>query len=70
MTAATRKLPPPRLALSVTEACESLGVSWNTFHEAIEPELRLARVGRRKIVPVGELEKWLAEHAEHVLGGG
>ncbi len=56
--------PPPRLALSVEEACASLGVSWDTFHEQIEPEIKVVRLGRRKLVPVRELEAWLAKEAE------
>jgi excisionase family DNA binding protein len=57
----------PILALSIEEACEALGVSWKTWHEMIEPEVKLVRLGRRKLVPVAELERWLADHAENVL---
>jgi excisionase family DNA binding protein len=53
----------PRLALSVEEAAASLGVSWDTFHERIEPEIRLVHLGRRKLVPVSELQRWLVESA-------
>jgi hypothetical protein len=59
--------PVPRLALDVQEACVALGVSWDTWHEHIEPEVRLIRLGRRKLVPVAELERWLAEHAQTTL---
>jgi excisionase family DNA binding protein len=57
----------PRLALTVTEACQSLGVSWDTWHEAIESDIRLVRLGRRKMIPVHELERWLDRHAERVI---
>jgi excisionase family DNA binding protein len=57
----------PRLALSVSEACESLGVGWDLFHERIEPELKAVRLGRRKLYPVSELERWLADNAARVL---
>ena len=58
----------PRLSLNVEEACAALGVSWDVWREHIEPDVRLVRVGRRKLVPVAELERWLAEHAETTLG--
>ncbi|HTX32254.1 MAG TPA: hypothetical protein VMD09_12805 [Solirubrobacteraceae bacterium] len=57
----------PRTALSIAEACESLGVSWDTWSEYIAPEVRIVRLGRRQLVPVTELERWLARRAEGVL---
>jgi hypothetical protein len=59
---------PPALALSVEGACAALGVSWDTWHEQIEPDVRIVRLGRRKLVPVTELQRWLDEHAEKVCG--
>jgi hypothetical protein len=58
----------PVLALDVAGACVSLGVSWDLWREHIEPEVRIVRLGRRKLVPVIELEKWLDRHAETTLG--
>jgi excisionase family DNA binding protein len=57
---------PPRVALSVEEACASLGVSWDFWRANIEPEIRVVRIGRRKLIAVAELERWLAEHGEAV----
>jgi hypothetical protein len=57
----------PRLALDVTEACEALGVSWPTWREHIEPEVKIVRVGRRKLVAVAELERWLADRGERII---
>jgi hypothetical protein len=57
----------PRLALSVDEACQALGVSWDFWHEHVAPEVRIVRRGRRKLIPVAELERWLADSAEAVL---
>ena len=57
----------PRLALSVEEACAALGVSWDFWREHVADEVRLVRRGRRKLVPVRELERWLADNAERVL---
>jgi excisionase family DNA binding protein len=54
----------PRLALTVEEACAALSVSWDTWREHIEPGVRLVRVGRRKLVQVRELERWLDTHSE------
>jgi hypothetical protein len=56
-----------RLALSVEEACAALGVSWDFWNEHIASEVRLVRRGRRKLVPVPALERWLDENAERVL---
>lgn len=57
----------PRLALTVGEACEALGVSWDFWREHIEPDVRVVRRGRRKLIAVAELERWLGESAERVL---
>jgi excisionase family DNA binding protein len=56
----------PTLALSVEQACEALGVSWDTWRAHIEPDVRLVRLGRRKLIPVSELQAWLDRHAESV----
>ena len=70
MTPALSTRPPiPALALNVDQACAALCVSWDTFHREVEPELRIVRLGRRKLIPVVELERWLHEHAERVLEG-
>jgi excisionase family DNA binding protein len=57
----------PRLALTVAEACQALNVSWDTWHEHIAPYVRMVRIGRRKLVPVAELERWLADNATRLL---
>ena len=57
----------PALALTIEQACEAMSVSWETFHKQIEPEIKLVRLGRRKLIPVSELERWLAERAESTL---
>jgi len=57
----------PRLALSVQEACEALGVGWDFWRATIEHEVRIVRRGRRKLVPVAELEAWLDRNAEAPL---
>jgi excisionase family DNA binding protein len=57
----------PVLALSVSEACEALGVSWDLWREHIEGDVRIVRVGRRKLIAVSELQKWLDEHGARIL---
>src|SRR5438874_24940 len=62
---ATYKLP--RVALSIEEACGALGISWDLWHEHVAHDVRMVRLGRRRLVPVAELQKWLATHAELAL---
>ena len=57
----------PRLALSVEEACLALGVSWDYWSEHIAPDVRVVRRGRRKLVPVSELQRFLEDNAERTL---
>jgi hypothetical protein len=59
-----------RLALNVEEACAALGVSWDFWAEYIAPEVRVVRRGRRKLVAVRELERWLERNAETALTRG
>lgn len=58
----------PRIALTPPEAAAAIGVGPDFFEENVAPELRLIRRGRKRLVPVTELERWIAENAEHVLG--
>lgn len=61
--------PVPRLALSKLEAAEALGVGPDFFDEHIAPELRIVRRGRRRLIAVTELERWLAANAERAYSG-
>jgi hypothetical protein len=58
----------PRVALSRQEAAISLGMSIDSFERHVQPELRLIRRGKLRLVPVAELERWANESAESVLG--
>jgi excisionase family DNA binding protein len=49
----------PRLALSPDEAAALLGVSRDYLDEHILPELRIIRRGRRILIALAELERWL-----------
>jgi len=57
-----------RLALSPAEAAEALGVSRDFLDEHVAPELRIVRRGRRKLIAVRELERWLASEAALAVG--
>lgn len=59
--------PIPRVALTPPEAAASLGVGPDFFTEHIAPELRIVRRGRKRLVPIVELERWCTENAEHVF---
>ena len=58
-----------RLALSKCEAADALGVSVDFLEEHVMPELRIVRRGRRRLIPVRELERWLEENAARVVEG-
>lgn len=51
-----------RLAYSLPEACESLGVGETFVRTQILPDIKAIRVGRRTLIPVVELERWLDRH--------
>lgn len=53
------KASPPRLAMTRTEAAEALGVSFAFFSANIAPDLRVIRRGRKVLVSVAEVERWL-----------
>jgi len=57
-----------RLALSPDEAAAAIGVSRDFFDAHVLAELRVIRRGRKVLVPVRELERWLEESAARTLG--
>ena len=57
----------PRIALTPAEAAAALGVGPDFFDANVAPELRIVRRGRKRLVPVSELERWTAENAGRVL---
>lgn len=59
----------PRLALTRSEAADSLGMSLDSFERHVQPELRLVRRGKLQLVPITELQRWLDCHAERLLEG-
>ena len=67
VTDPTRAGIPVRLALSRAEAASTLGVSIDYLDEQVLPEVRIVRRGRRKLVPISELERWLRVNAALAL---
>jgi hypothetical protein len=66
----TRPKPSP-LAVQQPEAARMLGMSVDSFQRQVAPEIRAVRLsGKLKLYPVRELERWLDDHAEHVLPSG
>lgn len=61
---------PGRLALSKRETAEALGVSVDSLEEHVMHDLRVVRLGRRRLIPVRELERWLDESAMRALETG
>jgi hypothetical protein len=59
----------PRVALSRQEAAVSLGMSLDSFERHVQPELRLIRRGKLRLIPLVELERWAVENAESIRGG-
>ncbi len=58
----------PRVALSRQEAAASLEMSIDSFERHVQPELRLIRRRKLRLVPVAELERWANENAESLFG--
>jgi hypothetical protein len=54
----------PRLALTRQEAAAALGMSINSFERHVQPELRLVRRGKLRLIPVREIERWLEENSD------
>ena len=61
------KPPLLRLALSPDEAAAALGCSRDYLDQHIASELRWIRRGRRKLVSIRELERWLDVSAARTL---
>ena len=64
-----RKRGLPRLSVSPDEAAEMLGVSRDYLDEHVLCELRSVRRGRRVLIALTELERWLDQSAARVSVG-
>jgi len=54
----------PRIALTPAEAAASIGVGPDFVDQHVAPELSIVRRGRKRLVPVRELERWVVGNAE------
>jgi excisionase family DNA binding protein len=63
----TNHVGVPRVALTIEEACESLGCSWDWWREHVAPEIRMVRRGRKRLVPTADLAEWVDRNAVLVL---
>jgi excisionase family DNA binding protein len=59
----------PRRALSPIEAAAALGVSRDFLDEHVLDELHVVREGRKLLIPVVEIDRWLERRAALTLGG-
>ena len=68
MTSPFEKLnvePIPRVALSPAEAALSAGLCERTLSDlVVSGEIPSVKVGRRRLIPVRELRKWLSRRSE------
>lgn len=56
-----------RITLTKPEAAAALGISIDSFERHVQPELRVIRRGRMRLIPCRELERWTAENAAFTL---
>jgi hypothetical protein len=56
-----------RFAMTRAEAARALDMSINSFERHVQPELKIVRRGKLRLIPVREIERWLEENAELVL---
>ena len=50
--------PVPRVALTRDQAAAALGMSLDSFERHVQPSIRMVRLGKMRLVPVAELERW------------
>jgi len=61
------EIPAVALAVSRKQAAALLSISVDTFERRVLPHLRVAQIGSRQLVPIRELEAFLATHAAKAL---
>jgi hypothetical protein len=66
----SERRPVPRIALSREEAAAALGMSTDSFERYVQPDVKLVRRGRMRLVPVAELERWVDANAEQTIERG
>lgn len=59
--------PGQRLAVTLPEAAERLGLSLSSLRRHVLPNLKVIRVGAARLVSVAELSRWADDTG--ILGG-
>lgn len=59
--------PVPRVAVTREQAADSLGMSLDSFERHVQPEVRIIRRGRMRLVAIAELERWADEAGERTI---
>jgi predicted protein tyrosine phosphatase len=59
---------PAPILVSRDDAAKMLAMSLRHFENFVQPNIRVVRVGQRRLIPVAELERWADEHAESAMG--
>lgn len=59
--------PIPRIALTRAEAAAALGIKLKSFEHYVQPDIRLIRRGRLRLVPVDELRRWADQAAANTI---
>ena len=70
MPSPSQPAPPRRvlrLAVTKVEAAEALGVSVDFLEDHVMRELRIVRRGRRLLIPLDELARWLDANSQRTL---
>ena len=60
--------PLARVTLSVDEAASALGISRDHLERHILRDLRIIYTGRRRLIPVSELQRWAELQAVAPIG--
>ena len=66
--AADHKRAVQRLALRMAEAARAMGISVDSFERHVEPQIKIVRLGRVKLAPVAELDRFIAENGYQIGG--
>jgi len=57
----------PRIALTPAEAAAAIGVGPDFFDQHVAPELGIVRRGRKRLIPVEELQRWIIQNADEPI---
>jgi hypothetical protein len=55
------------VAVTRMVAAQMLGMSLSSFERFVQPDVRVIRRDRLRLIPVAELEAWARENAERVF---